>query len=181
MPGQPRRADSRRTVDRILDTAIRTLGNDPAASMERVAEAASVHRATLYRYFPTREALITTLADHAIADGRALVATAAALPPDRAAIEHLARDTVAFGDRYAFLIGTDAIAAAGPDPIGLTALMATWQAAGIVDPAATPAWLASAFTALATALSTLHDHSTTEQRTQRLAHTFLDGTGTHSA
>lgn len=178
MSGQPRRADSRRTVDRILETAIGTLGSDPAASMERVAEAASVHRATLYRYFPTREALITMLAERAIADGRALVAATATLPPDRAAVDHLAAATAAFGDRYAFLIGTDAIAAAGPDPIGLAALMADWQAAGIVDPAATPAWLAAAFTALAAALSTLDDRSTPEQRARRLAGTFLDGAGT---
>jgi len=177
--GQPRRADSRRTVDRILETAIRTLSSDPAASMERVAEAASVHRATLYRYFPTREALITTLAERAIADGRALVGTAAARPPDRAAVSHLAAATVAFGDRYAFLIGTDAVIAAGPDPIGLAALMACWQSAGILDHALTPAWLAAAFTALATALSTLNEQSTPAQRTQQLTRTFLDGTATH--
>jgi AcrR family transcriptional regulator len=181
VPGLPRRADSRRTVDRILETAIRTLGNDPAASMERVAEAASVHRATLYRYFPAREVLITMLAERAIAEGQALVAATAALPPDRAAVDQLAEATVAFGDRYAFLIGTDAIAAAGPDPIGLIALMAAWQGAGIVDPEAPPAWLAAAFIALATALSTLEDQSTPAQRTRRLAGTFLDGTGTGGA
>lgn len=181
MPGQPRRADSRRTVDRILETAITTLGSEPAAPMDRVAAAASVHRGTLYRYFPTRDALITTVAERAIAEGRALVAASAALPPDRAAVDALAEATVAFGERYAFLIGTNAIAAAGPDPIGLVTVMAAWQAAGIVDPAVTPDWLAAAFIALATALSTLDDGSTAAQRTRRLAGTFLDGTGTYDA
>ena len=173
----PRRTDSRRTLNRILETAVRTLSADPTASMERLADVADVHRATLYRYFPTREALISTLADRAIADGRALVASAATLQPGCSAILELAESTVAFGDRYAFLIGTDAISAAGPDPIGLVSLMAAWQAAGILRADMTPEWLAAAFTALAEALYT---HDATHSRSPRpmlLTQTFLYGAG----
>ncbi len=57
----PLRADAARNVDRILDAAARLLGEDPSAGMGRIAAAADVGRATLYRHFPTREALFEAL------------------------------------------------------------------------------------------------------------------------
>src|SRR4051794_25321719 len=105
----PRRADSRRTVERILEVSTRTLGRHANASMERIAAAADVHRATLYRHFPTRDALVQRLAENAIRDARTLVEAVSQLPSEAASVRRLATDTVAFGDRYVFLIGTDAI------------------------------------------------------------------------
>ena len=57
----PLRADAARNADRILDAAAWLLGEDPAAGMGRIADAADVGRATLYRHFPTREALFDAL------------------------------------------------------------------------------------------------------------------------
>lgn len=65
---QPRRADARRNVERILDAALDELALDPEASMEAVARRAGVVRATLYVHFPTREALIAAVTDRAIAE-----------------------------------------------------------------------------------------------------------------
>jgi AcrR family transcriptional regulator len=52
------RADARENRDRILDVARDALAADPAASLNSVAKAAGVGAGTLYRHFPTREALV---------------------------------------------------------------------------------------------------------------------------
>lgn len=59
------RADAERTVLTILEAAERVLRDNPAASIERIAEEAGVARTTVHRRFATREALIDALADWA--------------------------------------------------------------------------------------------------------------------
>lgn len=51
------RADRQRNDDAIIRAAARLLAVDPAASTQAIADAAGVARLTLYRSFPTREAL----------------------------------------------------------------------------------------------------------------------------
>lgn len=62
---RPLRADAQRSVQQILEAAERVLAADPAASMETVAEAAGVARATVHRRFANRQALVDALADSA--------------------------------------------------------------------------------------------------------------------
>jgi AcrR family transcriptional regulator len=52
------RADARANRDRILDVARAALAADPAASLTSIAQAAGVGQGTLYRHFPSREALV---------------------------------------------------------------------------------------------------------------------------
>lgn len=56
---RPLRADARRNRDRILAAAVRLFAEPgPAPTFDRIAKEAGVGIATLYRNFPTREALV---------------------------------------------------------------------------------------------------------------------------
>lgn len=52
------RSDAQRNKDQILAAAVRALTKDAHASLEGIAKAAGVGIGTLYRHFPTREALV---------------------------------------------------------------------------------------------------------------------------
>jgi AcrR family transcriptional regulator len=75
---RPVRADARRNVERILSVTTELIAADPNASMERVAAAAGVSRATLYHHFRTRDALMDALTDRSIGEITAALAEARA-------------------------------------------------------------------------------------------------------
>jgi AcrR family transcriptional regulator len=58
--GRPLRADARRNRKKILSAAVRVFAEEglEGAHLERIAKEAGVGSGTLYRNFPTREALI---------------------------------------------------------------------------------------------------------------------------
>ncbi|WP_410661545.1 TetR/AcrR family transcriptional regulator [Amycolatopsis sp. lyj-112] len=59
---KPLRADARRNYDRLLDEARRAFAaRGVEASLEEIARNAGVGIGTLYRHFPTREALVETV------------------------------------------------------------------------------------------------------------------------
>ena len=56
---RPLRADARRNRDRLLDAAVRAFSHDgPEVTLDAIAKDAGVGIGTLYRHFPTREALV---------------------------------------------------------------------------------------------------------------------------
>jgi AcrR family transcriptional regulator len=59
-PGpRPLRADAQRNRDRLLDTAVRAFSAEgPDVTLDAIAKDAGVGIGTLYRHFPSREALI---------------------------------------------------------------------------------------------------------------------------
>jgi len=121
--------------------------------MEKIAELAGVHRATLHRHFPVRGDLISSALAHALDEGRAIVERIDALEPGPKALLALARAATEFGNRHWFLVGESELLEAGPDPIGLGRLMASWQKEGFVRDDVDPVVLAAIFTAIAQALS----------------------------
>ncbi|WEO99830.1 TetR/AcrR family transcriptional regulator [Streptomyces sp. FXJ1.172] len=88
MPTQPSplRADARRNRERILEAAVRAFSEKGAdVPIDTIAKAAGVGSATLYRHFPTREALIEATYRNELA--RVCDSAAELLadnPPDRA-------------------------------------------------------------------------------------------------
>ena len=92
-----------RTAAAILDAAARVFSEEgTGANLAAVATAAGVSRATLYRYFPNREALLDALAVHALSQaGERLADAGLERTSVEEAIERIARAIVAVGDRYA--------------------------------------------------------------------------------
>jgi AcrR family transcriptional regulator len=57
--GRPVRADARRNRERLLEAAVRAFASDGAdVTLEAIAKTAGVGIGTLYRHFPTRDALV---------------------------------------------------------------------------------------------------------------------------
>jgi AcrR family transcriptional regulator len=57
--GRPVRADARRNRDRLLEAAVRAFASGGAdVTLDAIAKTAGIGIGTLYRHFPTREALV---------------------------------------------------------------------------------------------------------------------------
>src|ERR1700716_3030900 len=96
-----------RTAAAILDAAAHVFSEQgTAANLADVAAAGGVSRATLYRYYPNREALLKALAAHALTELASRLNDAGLERASvKEAIERLARAIVAGGDRYSVLAG----------------------------------------------------------------------------
>ncbi|WP_431907254.1 TetR/AcrR family transcriptional regulator [Nonomuraea jabiensis] len=73
-PVPARRADAERNIAAILEAGTRLLSADPTASVADIAKAAGVGRVTLYGHFPSREALVDAVLDHAVEVADAVLA-----------------------------------------------------------------------------------------------------------
>jgi AcrR family transcriptional regulator len=95
-----------RTATAILDAAAHLFSEEGRnANMADVAAAAGISRATLYRYYPHKEALLEALAAYALADAaRRLADAGLERAPVEEAIERIVRAIVAIGDHYAVLV-----------------------------------------------------------------------------
>lgn len=109
-------ANQDRVASAILDAAAEVFARSADAPMSGVAAAAGVGRATLYRYFPTREALLNGMVRAAIGE---LSAGLAAAELDRVSVDEgiarVARGFVSAGLKYAALAQVDKTAAAADE------------------------------------------------------------------
>lgn len=84
--GEHRRIDARRNRDAILSAALQALTESPDASLNAIAKRAGIANATLYRHYPTREALVLATYQQEV---RKLVDAADSLLDEHAPIDAL--------------------------------------------------------------------------------------------
>jgi AcrR family transcriptional regulator len=134
-----RRIDARRNLEAIIDAAVPLLTERPRASMQQIAAAAGLHRATVHRHFPSRDDLLDELRHRAFlasADGvQATLAAPSADPGDT--LERAIAAMIAVGDRYRLYRFTTWRNPENEDSVGelnaqLLGLLAEAQAAGQV-------------------------------------------------
>jgi AcrR family transcriptional regulator len=179
------RADAARNLHRIVEVAARLLGNDPQLAMADVAVAAGVSRATLYRHFATREALIDAIRRQSVEQGKQALELCRL--DEGSATDALRRVVAVWLDvarRYSFpqlaaQIGSEAVREDQRrlfrEP--LLRLMERGQAAGELSAELPPAWGVHAFGALLLAAARAVDEGSLSeaQVTQTLFDTLLKG------
>lgn len=97
-----RRADAIRNAEAIVEAASRVLAEDPTASVQDVAAACGLHRATVHRHFASREELIHAVRVQAFRETQIEVSRLAdddSLEP-LVALEKIALALFEVGDRY---------------------------------------------------------------------------------
>jgi AcrR family transcriptional regulator len=101
----PRQVLRDRIATVIIAAAATTLAAHEGASMAEIAEAAGISRATLYRYFPTREHLLEAMAETAIDELERLLRDADLDSVDvPEALARMTRAWVTCGNKYAVLL-----------------------------------------------------------------------------
>jgi AcrR family transcriptional regulator len=115
---RPLRADAQRNRDRLLEAAVRAFSRDGAeATLDAIAKDAGVGIGTLYRHFPTREALV----EAAYRNELDRLCDAAAdlldtLPPDQALRAWMDRFVVYMSTKRDMADALRALIAAGGNP-----------------------------------------------------------------
>jgi AcrR family transcriptional regulator len=188
--GRRRRADAERSVARILDAAVDALAGDPEASMAEIARRAGVVRATIYVHFPTRDALIAAVTDHAISEVAQVVEGAA---PERGepaeALARLIGTAWRTMGRYHALVAINAglpqaelHAKHGPVLAQLAPLIARGQREGVFRDDVDPAWHLAMILALIHAASGALEsgHGSAQQIESALIATVLGAVGAPS-
>lgn len=114
-PARPLRADAARNRARVLDVAYETFAADGlSVPIDEIARRAGVGAGTVYRHFPTKEALFAAVIDdrmrHLVSNGYALLKSGA---PGEALFTYLRSLVLQWGARDRGLV--DALAGVGID------------------------------------------------------------------
>ena len=186
--GQPTRSDQaprpalqQRVTDAILDAAAGVLAaRGESASMNDVAEAAGVARATLYRYFPSRQALLDELAALAVADAeeRLVAARLEEVATDEG-VTRVVRALLEVGDAFVVLarerVQPDAEQFERSVGRPLRRLVERAQAGGDLRDDFPATWLTDALVSLVVSVLRSRPATGREDTIARITTLFLDG------
>jgi AcrR family transcriptional regulator len=153
---RPLRADAQRNRERLLDAAVRAFSHDGQdVTLDAIAKDAGVGIGTLYRHFPTREALVDAAYQNELArlcDG--VTDLLATMPPDTAARTWMDRFIDYMATKRGMADALGAVIASGGNPYAnskdrlmsaITALLAAGTDAGTirsdVEPLEILAWM----------------------------------------
>jgi AcrR family transcriptional regulator len=136
--GRPVRADARRNRERLLEAAVRAFASDGAdVALNAIAKTAGVGIGTLYRHFPTRDALVEAAYRQELAHlCDAVPGLLRSLPADEATRAWMDR-FIAYMTTKRYMAGAlQAVIASGGDPYAesrarLIAAITTLLTAGI--------------------------------------------------
>ncbi|MEV6986281.1 TetR family transcriptional regulator [Sphaerisporangium sp. NPDC051017] len=140
---RPLRADARRNRDRLLEVAVRAFSQDgPDVTLDAIAKEAGVGIGTLYRHFPTREALVEAAYRNELARlCDAVPGLLETLPPDRAARAWMDHFVDYMTTKRGMTNALRAVIASGGDPFSesrrrlvaaMTALLRAGAEAGVM-------------------------------------------------
>lgn len=186
---RPLRADAERTMHRILKTADRLLGQDPTTTLEQIATAAGVARATLHRRFPSREALIEAMAVSALTHvNEAIEAGRPDTAPPLVALHQVTANVIDVKSGWRFTINqtqpTSEAVTALQDRITnrCLQLLTRAQQAGLLPADADLSWPQRTYYALLD--MAIHEHAEqaidTDELADRVVTTLLHGVGSRS-
>ncbi len=134
-PARPPRADAVRNRARVLAAAKTVFGaGGPQASLEAVAREAGVGIGTLYRHFPTREALFEAVYRREVEQLVELAAELTAWPAPVEALRHWLHANVAFVATKKGMVAALALAAQGSSDLkASTSVKLTAAVRSLVD------------------------------------------------
>jgi AcrR family transcriptional regulator len=178
-----RRGLRARVTSAILEAAASALARNGDVSMAEVADAAGVARATLYRYFPNRDALVDAVAETALADaaGRLDSARIAEIPIGDG-VARAVRALVEIGDPFIVAgrerLRTDADAFDRSVATPIAAMFERGSTAGAIRGDVPPRWLAEVLIGLVVAGLGARPVLARDDLVAAISSVFLDGTRT---
>jgi AcrR family transcriptional regulator len=183
----PRPAFGERVPSAILEAAAGALvERGEQASMSDVAAAAGVARATVYRYFPSREALLEALGRAALQDaGERLRAARLAEVPVQEGVARAVRALVTVGDRFVVLARDRARPDTGEFDARIATplreLLARAQGHGEVRDDVPPEWLTESLFGLIVSVLAPGPSLGIDDTSEAIASVFLDGARAHDS
>jgi AcrR family transcriptional regulator len=180
-PSEPHRSDARENRARILEVALAELTRSADAPLTVIARKAGVGQGTLYRHFPTREALVLEVYRHEseqLADSAAELLSA--YPPDKALRQWMDKLAEYFMTKTALAkaISQGALLSAGPaNPsyavvsAAIDRLLRANEEAGTIRPEVT----ADDFILATAGLWMIEPNSDWKRRADRLLNFVMDG------